>query len=115
MADPTTTVPTTFGLLVPGAGRLTNADTELEFIRSVDGDSEDNIMHGSNIARALRARHPLDVGRIRATANRYHPSPLSDAETEQLWSTFSRDRHAGDGWLPVIEESLDDFATWCKE
>jgi len=69
-------------------------------------------MSSSNIARALRARHPLEELRIRQVAYQSAAWPLSCVEVERLWETFSADRHAGDRWMPVNDASLEDFGNW---
>ena len=67
-----------------------------------------------NIRRALTSNHPLESPRIRAIAQTIVGRPLTDSEIDRLWSVFSEDRHAGDGWLPVIDESLIDFESWLR-
>ena len=67
-----------------------------------------------NIHRALASTHPLDILRLRSVAGRVCGGPLSDTDVERLWTKFSEDRCAGDGWLPVIDESLTDFSDWLK-
>ena len=72
-------------------------------------------MTTTNITRALAPSHPLDILNLRRIASRVCIGPLSNADIERLWSTYSRDRAAGDGWLPVVEESLEDFSRWLKD
>ena len=69
----------------------------------------------SNVARSLRTRHPLDIMQLKRVVDRQVIGPLSHSDIERLWETFSYDRKAGSGWLPVMEETLKDFENWLAD
>lgn len=69
----------------------------------------------SNIQRALRTRHPLEIMQLKRVVSRVVVGPLSNSDVERLWEVFSHDRKAESGWLPVMDETLKDFENWLNE
>jgi hypothetical protein len=70
---------------------------------------------GSNIDRALRSTHPLDIGRVRAVAQLVHGKPLTDCELESLWRLFSGDKKLFGQWMTVNDLTLAEFESWLKK
>lgn len=69
----------------------------------------------SNIQRALRTRHPLEIMQLKRIVAKVVVGPLSNSDVERLWETFSHDRKAESGWLPVMEETLADWERWLND
>ena len=67
-----------------------------------------------NINRAFRPRHTIDLLRIRRVVGAVCIGPMSVADVERLWETYSVDLRAQSGWLPVVDESLADFERWLR-
>jgi hypothetical protein len=67
-----------------------------------------------NINRAFRPRHTIDLLRIRRVVGAVCIGPMSVADVERLWETYSRDLKAQSGWVPVTDETLAGFGDWLR-